>query len=893
MLRNRSSRIFLGAALAAVVLCTSAGAQYLEVIVKAARGQGATAGWYGMQVGTVLDPPLPSRTQCISMMTGATASASPLDAGFAVTRPYTHSPGETTALGASVVFDPSYYVPHGNPAFLGQLRGAAITEYGALCALGASSEFTGRFFSQVSGGIGNNFGSLDAELSITDRTNSFMVVLSHRKKTSNCEIDADCIRVQAEIWNITPKPLQCRGFVIGARFEVVELGDPAADSEFVSIPSGQFKPITYVGANQIFNGTGLNSPNAIQFPVDVVCTRCLGRSGPDCEFPSGEVAGGGTGTARHTPSNPPAATSHALSISKAGSGTGTVTSNPAGISCGATCTASFSPGTSVALTASASQGSTFAGWSGDCSGTGLAMVQMTAARSCTATFTSQPPPASVAGIPVPPSIGGGIVAYPPSGATPTQKIDPTLVTAGYGPCTVATDAGASRQMLVASRTSIPVLGAINLQLSYDGALKGSLSGRYLNVSNKGQSGGGLLYVVFKNGSEVRRMSLSSLPPLHPGSENDVALQGELPNVPAAPAREFAVALELHECRLGADGAARTVLVDQRSMDENFAIAPQAGGIPARSARGYRSNRVTVYQFHNPSLDRYFMTANEAEAEYLRATPATGEVPIGSFRANVLDRYGSADSVCRFYGSPTLGPNSHFFTVDRDECEGLKALAERTPDNRARWNFEGVAFAAQPTTGSCSGATPIPLYRVYNDGFVRNKDSNHRFTTSVAEYQATIARGWKGEGIKMCLPEQGRSTAGSTLSSYSGTARDVSAQFGGPPYCTWRVDMSNLRMAVVVTDGRISEATLTGTMTESIVGSCSTSFGTQPNSWSSAAGIVNGDSVNITMEGAPTNLPASIATFQGTLRDGRIVGTLTIRRTDQIGSLAWVLTTPVD
>jgi endoglucanase len=81
-------------------------------------------------------------------------------------------------------------------------------------------------------------------------------------------------------------------------------------------------------------------------------------------------------------------TNRSLSITKMGTGAGTVTSAPAGINCGSTCTASYANGTSVTLTAAASSGSTFAGWSGDCSGTGNCVLSMTAARNVTATFNT-------------------------------------------------------------------------------------------------------------------------------------------------------------------------------------------------------------------------------------------------------------------------------------------------------------------------------------------------------------------------------------------------------------------------------------------------------------------------------------------------------------------------
>jgi PKD repeat protein len=81
-----------------------------------------------------------------------------------------------------------------------------------------------------------------------------------------------------------------------------------------------------------------------------------------------------------------------LTVSKTGTGSGAVTSTPAGIGCGNGCQASFGTGTVVTLTATPDAGSVFAGWSGDCSGTGTCQLTMSQARSVTATFAPNMPP---------------------------------------------------------------------------------------------------------------------------------------------------------------------------------------------------------------------------------------------------------------------------------------------------------------------------------------------------------------------------------------------------------------------------------------------------------------------------------------------------------------------
>jgi hypothetical protein len=68
-----------------------------------------------------------------------------------------------------------------------------------------------------------------------------------------------------------------------------------------------------------------------------------------------------------------------------GSG-GTVTSNPTGINCGSSCSQQFAYGTVVTLTASAPAGWSFAGWSGDCSGTGPCTTTMDTDHTVVAHF---------------------------------------------------------------------------------------------------------------------------------------------------------------------------------------------------------------------------------------------------------------------------------------------------------------------------------------------------------------------------------------------------------------------------------------------------------------------------------------------------------------------------
>ena len=163
--------------------------------------------------------------------------------------------------------------------------------------------------------------------------------------------------------------------------------------------------------------------------------------------------------------------------------------------------------------------------------------------------------------------------------------------------------------------------------------------------------------------------------------------------------------------------------------------------------------VTVYEFHAPSLNHYFRTANVDEANALKNSPELGwNATGGDFRAySRADRPSTALPVCRFYGSVSPGPNSHFYTADAAECDQLKALQDSTPASQPRWNYEEIAFSIDvPVNGACPASAPIEVYRAYNERAAQN-DSNHRLTTVFSTYQQMIAEGWRGEGVVMCAP----------------------------------------------------------------------------------------------------------------------------------------------
>jgi serine protease len=156
--------------------------------------------------------------------------------------------------------------------------------------------------------------------------------------------------------------------------------------------------------------------------------------------------------------------------------------------------------------------------------------------------------------------------------------------------------------------------------------------------------------------------------------------------------------------------------------------------------------ITVREYFNSSLNHYFITASTEEMNAIESgRMGAGWSATGfSFRAYPAGSSAPANSwpVCRFYGSPGVGPNSHFYTVNPYEC------AATSRDDG--WWYEGLVFNVQvPLWGSCDLGTE-PVYRAYNGRWAQN-DSNHRYLTSRSEYQRMLALGWQAEGVVMCAP----------------------------------------------------------------------------------------------------------------------------------------------
>jgi hypothetical protein len=167
-------------------------------------------------------------------------------------------------------------------------------------------------------------------------------------------------------------------------------------------------------------------------------------------------------------------------------------------------------------------------------------------------------------------------------------------------------------------------------------------------------------------------------------------------------------------------------------------------------RGAASDGRTAVEFHRASVDHYFLSADPAEIAALDAGVFAGWARTGrSFAVQPPgDRAGERRSpVCRYYGRPEAGLDSHFYSASPAECAAVAA------NYGASWQLESsetfVVALPDAQTGACPAGT-TPVYRVFN----LRADANHRYVTSPSLRATMLAAGWIAEGygpdaVAMC------------------------------------------------------------------------------------------------------------------------------------------------
>jgi len=149
--------------------------------------------------------------------------------------------------------------------------------------------------------------------------------------------------------------------------------------------------------------------------------------------------------------------------------------------------------------------------------------------------------------------------------------------------------------------------------------------------------------------------------------------------------------------------------------------------------------VDVVEYVNVDNGHFFLTADETEirnldtgviAGWRRTEEAFGAIP----PAQTI----GMKPVCRLYGLPQDGVDTHFYSDDPGECA---SVPQKWPDRWVTETDRAFGFLFPYLCEDPDYGTGVPLYRLYN----ARPDTNHRYTTSVAVRDAMLAQGWILEG----------------------------------------------------------------------------------------------------------------------------------------------------
>jgi hypothetical protein len=174
------------------------------------------------------------------------------------------------------------------------------------------------------------------------------------------------------------------------------------------------------------------------------------------------------------------------------------------------------------------------------------------------------------------------------------------------------------------------------------------------------------------------------------------------------------------------------------------------GIPKQTVPG---TALAVEFVNNELGQHYFMTADPAEIAALDTHQFNGWMRTG--RSFWVFPSGSGQSkganpVCRFYGRPEAGLDSHIYSASVDECAVVQAKFSYAWLLESNDVFE--VFLPDPATGACAPRS-APVYRVYNN----RSDVNHRYITDPDVRNFMVSTGWVAEGyganaVAMCAPQ---------------------------------------------------------------------------------------------------------------------------------------------
>ena len=181
--------------------------------------------------------------------------------------------------------------------------------------------------------------------------------------------------------------------------------------------------------------------------------------------------------------------------------------------------------------------------------------------------------------------------------------------------------------------------------------------------------------------------------------------------------------------------------------QSFSPGPPGQTFPPPFVAGEVTEYVNFADFPKQPGGQFFYAAMDADRTLLDSVP-TWQRSGRSFKS------AGTQSACRLYGGIGGGPNTHFYSVDKAECDSLRALPILS--------YEGQTFLANPALSvsvgnerTCPVGT-VAIHRLYNNAYVgghkNDWESNHRYVKSLEDAASMLQKGWSNEGIAFCQPE---------------------------------------------------------------------------------------------------------------------------------------------
>jgi hypothetical protein len=160
----------------------------------------------------------------------------------------------------------------------------------------------------------------------------------------------------------------------------------------------------------------------------------------------------------------------------------------------------------------------------------------------------------------------------------------------------------------------------------------------------------------------------------------------------------------------------------------------------------------VIEYYDAALDHYFITQFKDEIAALDAGAHPGWMRTGQSFLAYLPEQGVGRPVQRWYGLPSAGLDTHFFTMNVEDDVFLYTHPtqwEKESNDAFDLDFVSSDVGNINVAPNCAPGG-VPVYRLWN----QRTDSNHRYTTDPAIKAQMIAKGYVAEGygpdaIMMC------------------------------------------------------------------------------------------------------------------------------------------------